>query len=299
MTDEWAQLWISNFTAYMTVECGASEHTKAAYESDLAQFLEYVGKPMKAVKGDDIRAFIINRIDAGVCPRSVRRKVSAIKSFYGFVFAERGMRVDPTKTVRAPRAFKPVVRPITSEEVEHLLATIGTERALDIRNKAIIYAVYGSGFRASEVIRLTLNDLNFTDSVAKVRLGKGQKDRYVPLNDKERAALQLYLEQARPKLANEDSKKFVFLGRNGTPFTRQRLWQILTTLSIPVLGRAVSPHKYRHAFVSDLINADAEIRIVQSMVGHKSVLTTMGYMHDDIHRIRRLYLKAHPRGTQL
>src|SRR5713226_5911523 len=180
MTDKWAQRWISSFLAYMRIERGASDHTFSAYESDLAQFQEYVGKPMKDVKGDDIRAFIINRTGAGVGPWSVRRKVSALKSFYGFVFAERGMRADPTKTVRAPKAFKPVVRPITSEEVDVLLKATGTRNALEIRDRAIIYALYGSGFRASEVTRLTLNNLNFADSVAKVRLGKGGKDRFVP-----------------------------------------------------------------------------------------------------------------------
>lgn len=299
MNDPWAQRWICNFIAYMRMERGASDHTVIAYEIDFAQFIEFAGKSMKGVTGDDIRAFIGNRIEAGVIPRTVRRKVSALKSFYGFVFAERGIRADPTKTVRAPKAFKPVVRPVTLKEVDLLLKVTGTRNALEIRDRAIIYALYGSGFRASEIIRLTFKDLNFTDSVAKVRRGKGGKDRFVPMNEDECAALRLYLEQARPKLANERSGNFVFLGRNGTPFTRQRLWQILTNRSAPVLGRRVSPHKYRHGFVSDQVNGGAEIRIVQSMVGHKSVLTTMGYMHDDVNRIRQFYLKAHPRGTQV
>lgn len=183
--------------------------------------------------------------------------------------------------------------------MDRLLASIGIEKPLDLRNRALIYAVYGSGFRASEIIRLEMRDLDFARSVAKVRLGKGQKDRFVPLNDQEAAAIRVYLEHGRPKLMKHGDSDFVFIGRLREPFTRQRLWQILTRLSLPVLGRTISPHKYRHAFVADSVNGGAEVRVVQTMIGHSSVSTTMRYMHSDINRIRAEYLNCHPRGREL
>lgn len=299
LIDSWSEEWASHFLAYMTKEYGASVNTLQAYQIDLTQYREALGKPLHAATSDDIRIYIAGLLNAGISPRSCRRKLAAVRSFYRFAFGEAALSHNPAKTLRAPKAYKPVVRPITSKEVDQLLSSIGTERPLDLRNRALIYAVYGSGFRASEIIRLELRDLDFAHSVAKVRLGKGQKDRFVPLNDQEAAAIRLYLEDGRPKLMRHGDSEFVFIGRLREPFTRQRLWQILTRLSLPVLGRTVSPHSYRHAFITDSVNGGAEPRIVQTMVGHSSVLTTMGYMHSDLNRIRAEYLKCHPRGRKL
>ena len=141
---------------------------------------------------------------------------------------------------------------------------------------------------------------SFTIRVKQVRLGKGQKDRIVPLNAMEMDAFRLYLEKARPRFAKQPDNGVLFIGRrSGGPLTRQRLWQILTEISTQVVGRAISPHKFRHAFVTDCINGGASPRTVQTMVGHASVTTTQNYMHSDLERTRAEYLKSHSRGTSL
>jgi integrase/recombinase XerD len=291
--------WLTQYIEYLTGELGYSGHTIAAYESDLNQLEETLTKDLLLGTSDDIRKFILGYLETGVSPRTARRKLSAIKGFYQFVFAEGGLSRDPTRDIRAPKAFRSIVRPITRTEVDQILATLGTDHPLDLRNRVLVYVAYGSGLRVSEAVSLRIADLDFQHAVAKVRLGKGQKDRIVPLNQPEMEAIRLYLERARPIFVRERDNGLLFIGRRGEALTRQRLWQILTRISQRVVGRSISPHKYRHAFVTDTINGGAASRVVQKMVGHSSVKTTMDYMHSDLERVRAEYLRAHPRGAEL
>jgi integrase/recombinase XerD len=289
--------WHAQYFEYLTGERGYSTHTIDAYRSDLEQFQEALAKDLLRGTSDDIRKFILAYLETGVSPQTARRKLSAIKGFYQFVFAEGGLARDPSRDIRAPKAFRSIVRPITRTEVDQILASVGTSNPLDLRNRAIVYVAYGSGLRVTEATNLRIADLDFQHSVAKVRLGKGQKDRMVPLNQPEIDAIRLYLENARPKFAHGQDNGVLFVGRRGEALTRHRLWQILTRISQQVVGRSISPHKYRHAFVTDTINGGGASRVVQKMVGHTSVKTTMGYMHSDLERFRAEYLRAHPRGV--
>ena len=294
-----AEDWISQFFGYLREERGYSEHTLSAYGSDLNQFRAVLGKDPLHASTDDIRQFILGCLESGVSPTTARRKTSTLKSFYQFVFAEGGIAQDPSHHVRAPKAPDVVIRQVTRAEVDQILASVGTDHALDLRNRALVYMAYGSGLRVSELASVKITDVDFQRGVAKVRRGKGQKDRWVPLSAPEMEAIRLYMEKARPRFAAEPDNGVLFIGRRGEPLTRQRLWQVLTGISEPVVGRTVSPHKYRHAFVTDTINGGADFRVVQKMVGHASVKTTMGYMHFDLERTRAEYLKSHPRGATL
>ena len=291
--------WRSQFRDYLTSERGYSEHTLSAYESDLNQFSEALAKDLLGASTDEVRKFILGCLEAGVSPKTARRKLSTIKSFFGFVFAEGGLPKNVAGHIRAPRAFDTIIRPITRAEVEQILAALSSDHPLDVRNRALVYVAYGSGLRVSEIIRLKTDDVNFQQSIAKVRQGKGQKDRFVPLNQLEIEAISLYLNKTRPRFAKQSDNGVLFIGHYGEPLTRQRLWQILTEISSLVVGRAISPHKYRHAFVTDTINGGAGSRVVQKMVGHVSVTTTMEYMHSDLEHLRTEYLKSHPRGAAL
>ena len=288
--------WLSLFSQYQEGERAHAGNSIAAYSIDLGQFSEALQKDILQATSDDIRKFILDCLNRDISPKSARRKLCAIRSFYQFVYAEGGLARDPSRDIRGPKAYKTLVRPIVREEVDLILASIGTEHPIDIRNRAILHACYGSGLRASELTHLQIADLNFAHSVAKVRLGKGQKDRHVPLNQREVEAIKLYLELARPHFIKAPDHGVLFVGRYGEPFTRQRLWQIMTELSEAVVGRSISPHKYRHAFVTDTTNGGASLRVVQKMAGHRSVKTTQGYMHSDFGRVRAEYLKSHPRG---
>lgn len=291
--------WIVRFFEYLTVERGYSGHTLSAYRSDLDQFRTTLAKDLLSASTDDIRTFILGCLESGVSPKTARRKLSSIRSFLQFVFGEGGINRDPSRHVRAPKAFDAVIRPITRPEVDQIMASLNSNRPLDVRDRALMFAAYGSGLRVSEAIDLKITDINLEKSIAKVRQGKGRKDRWVPLSPPEIEAIRLYLERARPRFAKDPDNGALFIGRNGQPLTRQRVWQVLTTISKRIVGRAISPHKYRHAFVTDTINGGAEPHVVQMMVGHVSVRTTMEYMHFDLERTRAEYLKSHPRGAAL
>jgi integrase/recombinase XerD len=289
--------WLARFFLYLTEELAYSEHTLTAYRMDLEQFQDsLVSKDLLGAIADDIRSFILARLESGLSPKTARRKLSSIRAFFTFVFGERGISQNPTKHIKAPKAFNKIIRPITLPEVEQVLAAIGAERPLDIRNRALVHVAYGSGLRVSEMIRLKVADVDFRNCVAKVRLGKGLKDRFAPLGPREIEAISAYLEKARPRLAHEPDAGHVFLGKRGEILTRQRVWQILVQLSNQTVDRAISPHKYRHAFVTELINRGANYRVVQEMVGHASPQTTNRYMHSDLERVRKEYIKSHPRG---
>lgn len=291
--------WLALFSQYQEGERAHADNSISAYAIDLEQFRTSLPKDVLLATSDDIRKFILGCLDSGVSPKTARRKLCAIRSFYQFVYGEGGLAKDPSRDIRGPKAHRTLVRPITREEVDLILASIGTEQPIDIRNRAILHACYGSGLRASELTHLHIADLNFVDSVAKVRLGKGQKDRHVPLNEREVEAIRQYLELARPRFVKAPDEGILFVGRYGEPLTRHRLWQIMTELSKVVVGRAISPHKYRHAFVTDTTNGGASLRVVQKMAGHRSVRTTQGYLHSDLARVRAEYLKSHPRGIAL
>jgi integrase/recombinase XerD len=296
--EEESAKWRAHFLEYLTAVRGYSEHTISAYESDLDQFSEGLGKKeLLSASTDDVRQFISSRLEQGISPKTARRALSVIKSLFQFVFGEGGIDHDPSRHIRGPKAFDAIIRPITRPEVERVLAAIGIDHPLGIRDRAIVFAVYGSGVRVSEVVTLKAADVDFQHSVAKIRLGKGRKDRFVPMSSPEMEAFRLYLKEARPRLSKEPDNGVLFIGQRGEPLTRQRVWQVLTKISKRIIGRGISPHKYRHAFVTETIKGGANYRVVQAMAGHASVLTTMGYMHSDFDRTRSEYLKSHPRGV--
>ncbi len=290
---------LAQFFEYLTAERAYSKHTISAYQSDLDQFSAALAKDLLSASTDDIRKFILGCLEVGASPKTARRKLSAIKGFFHFVFVEGHSTEDPSRHIRAPKAFDAIVRPITQAEVDQILVSLGKDRRLDLRNRALVYIAYGSGLRVSEMVNLRTADIDFQHSVAKVRLGKGGKDRLVPLNPPEMESLRSYLQKARPLFAKQSGSEWLFVGRRGERLTRQRIWQVLTELSTRIVGRGISPHKYRHAFVTDTINGGAGPRVVQKMTGHVSINTTMDYMHSDIERSRAEYLKSHPRGGAL
>jgi integrase/recombinase XerD len=295
--------WPAAFLQSLKSEMGYSDHTIASYGFDLEQFGRHLSRPLLTATSRDIAKFIAQRLESGISPMSARRQHAAIRSFYYFVVNEGGIKGNPTRFLRAPKAHRPIIRRINLEEIESLLAAIGTEKALDLRDRALILTAYGSGLRVSELAHLRMSDIDFVHAVAKVRLGKGRKDRLVPLNAREIEALRIYLGKGRPRLAADPDNERLFIGghgngKRGRPLTRQRIWQVFAGISRQTLKRCVSPHKFRHAFVTDTINGGAEPRTVQAMAGHANFSTTMGYMHTDLERIRTHYLKSHPRAIE-
>ena len=289
--------YAQQFLEYIAGERGYSPHTVEAYGLDLEQFKRSLRKSLLRASSHDIRKHVARCLARGESAQTASRKLSSIRSFYQFVFMEGGLPRNPARHIHKPKIPQTIVRPTTGKEVDELLAAMPANTPREMRDRALLYVAFGSGLRASELSDLRLADLDFPNGVAKVRLGKGKKDRLVPMNRREMEALALWLDKGRPQFAREPDNGHVFIGRYGWVMTRQRLWQVTTAISADVLGRGVSPHKFRHAFVTETINGGADIRVVQQMAGHASINTTRRYLHFDLERLRAQYLKAHPRGA--
>jgi integrase/recombinase XerD len=297
--------WVDQFSRHLSDERSYPANTITAYETALEQFRSAINKPLLEATPDDIRNFIAAILARGGSGQTARQKLYALRSFYKFVYLENGLPCNVGRSTHTPKIKQTIVRPITGAEVDKLLGSLGTNTPRDIRDRAILYVAYGSGLRVGELIRLRLGDLDIAHSIVRVNCGKGQKDRLVPMNEMETNALDLYLREARPQLLGDaPGTDFLFIGECrpghplGHPLTRQRVWQLLTNVSKAVVGRPISPHKFRHAFVTDMVNGGADIRVVQAMAGHSSINTTQRYLHSDLERLRREYLKAHPRGGE-
>jgi site-specific recombinase XerD len=205
--------WLSQFMDYLAGERGYSKHTISAYEADMDQFKEVLAKDLLDASTDDVRTFVLGILESGLSPKSARRKLSVVRGFYQFVFCEGGLPNDPSRHLHGPKAFKTIIRPITRGEVDQTLGFLGTDRVQDIRDRALVYTLYGSGLRVGELVRLQIADINFAQRVAKVRRGKGQKDRTAPMNQSEMEAIRLYLvRRETPRLCRGGSKSLTDTG---------------------------------------------------------------------------------------
>ncbi len=289
--------WLKMFLEYLNVDRGVSPHTLTSYSRTLELFRKAVRKDWALVTADDIHAYSTRLFKSGVSAKTVRQRIAALRHFFRFLFFEKLLPYELTRHVNPPKTPKSVVRPVTTEEVEKMLAALGTDSPLDLRNRALLHVAFGSGLRVSEILKLRTKDVDLEHGIAKVRQGKGGKDRLTPMNPAEMQSIRDYLERSRPNLARGRIADVLFISDNAKPLTRQRIWQVFERLSLSVLGRKVSPHKHRHAFVTETMRGGADIRVVQTMVGHRHVQTTAHYLHSDFDRVRQWYFKTHPRGV--
>src|SRR5581483_7514747 len=219
------QQFLYHFDEYLEGERAYSASTVASYNFDLTRFANFTDKPLLERGCDDIRKYIVSRLDAGKNPLSVRRELAAIKSFYEFLVLEGHLRRNPASVIPGPKAYRKVVRPVVTSEADAMLASIDTSTPEGLRNYALVHVVYGSGLRVSEAMRLQISDLNWTESTVKIRQGKGKKDRLAPMNNAEMEALSSWLINGRPKVVRETDTGHVFLGWRsagwGKKLTRQ------------------------------------------------------------------------------
>jgi site-specific recombinase XerD len=297
---------IAGFLDYLS-ERGCSKETIVSYEFDLKRFASSAKKDLAHVTPDDIRAFIVERLGV-VSASTASRQLYALRCFYSYLLDEELITVNPAHRIAAIKVPLPVVLAPTLQEVESMIESVtlaGTKKeiAVGLRNRAIILTVYGSGLRVSEVITLKIADIDFSRNVIAVRLGKGKKDRLTPMNNREAAALIDWLRQGWPVVATECSGNLAFIGTKGRggkgqPLTRQAIVMMLKSVSLRSVGRLVSPHKLRHAFCTDLVNGGADVRVVQTMMGHADLGSTQRYMHSNIEHTQEQYMQFHPRGNE-
>ncbi len=276
-----------------------------AYESDLQQYSEFLLKRKRAprdARRQDVRDFLNALLSNGVDGRSVARKLSALRHFYKYLLLDRYITIDPTLNIDAPRQWKVLPKSLAGDEVESVLQ--GPPRAKDdratqalaLRDRAMLEVFYAGALRVSEIINLKLEDLKLELGYVLVR-GKGDKERIVPLGRAAQEIVQQYLQNARPVLAAGKSSPVLFIARGARGITRQRVWQMVNAASAQS-ARHASPHMLRHSCATHMVENGADLRTVQTILGHADISTTQVYTHLALDRLNRVYQQHHPRGKQ-
>jgi integrase/recombinase XerD len=294
---------LSSFLDYLRVERGSAKLTIAAYTSDLAQFAEFLEKRHVVLSGArraDVREYIQELFSNSLDGRSVGRKLSAIRQLYRHLLLDGKIDKDPTLNIDLPKQWKVLPKALSRAEVGAMLAEKqpGKEtirgHALALRDRAMIELLYAGGVRVSEVADARLEDLKLEMGYILVR-GKGDKERIVPLGVPAQQALQRYLKSGREVVVKKRSSPLLFLGIGGRRLTRQRVWQLVGKASL-ASGRHASPHMLRHSCATHMVENGADLRTVQTILGHSDISTTQIYTHVALDRLKSVYAKHHPRA---
>jgi integrase/recombinase XerD len=296
---------VNSFLDYLKIEKGLAPLSVAAYESDLQQYSEFLLKHKRAprdARRQDVRDFLNALLSNGVDGRSVARKLSALRHFYKYLLLDRYITIDPTLNIDSPRQWKVLPKSLAVDEVESVLQgpprakDDRVTRALASRDRAMLEVFYAGALRVSEIINLKLEDLKLELGYVLVR-GKGDKERIVPLGRAAQEIVQQYLQNARPVLAAGKSSPFLFIARGARGITRQRVWQMVSAASAQS-ARHASPHMLRHSCATHMVENGADLRTVQTILGHADISTTQVYTHLALDRLNRVYQQHHPRGKR-
>ena len=290
---------LDQFLDGIWLESGLSANTLAAYRTDLLAFQGWLAKKgltLEQVTRADLLAYLAANVRAGLSPRSSARHLSTLRRFYRYLLIQGSTQVDPTADVRSPVIGRPLPKNISEQGVEKLLSTPPRDTALGSRDRAMLETMYASGLRVSELVGLTLNELDLTTGLVRV-VGKGGRERIVPLGEEASESLREYLGQARSDLLKAQLTDAVFVTRRGGPMTRQAFWQLIKRYAQQAgIGAEFSPHSLRHAFATHLLNHGADLRSVQMLLGHTDLSTTQIYTHVARARLQSLHGTHHPRG---
>jgi len=291
---------LAAFFDYLKVEKGLARLSVNAYRTDLLQFAETLTKPLLKARRQDVREFLDRLLSNEVDGRSVARKLSALRHFYKYLLLDRMIDEDPTLNIETPKQWKVLPKALSREEATQVmkadrpLPDSRLAQAMWARDRAMMEILYAGGLRVSELVNLKLEDVKLDLGYALVH-GKGDKDRIVPLGAPAIAAVTEYLAQARGALANNKRSPNVFIGRNARPLTRQRIWQLVQAAA-RATGRPASPHMLRHSAATHMVEAGADLRTVQTILGHADISTTQIYTHLAMDRLKAVHAQHHPRA---
>jgi integrase/recombinase XerD len=291
---------LERFQEYLALEDGASPRTLEAYGRDLERLAVWC--TTKAVAAPSaltpalLRDFVYHLKDIGLAPSSIRRSVSATRTYFKFMIGEGQMSSDPSERLETPKKWRTLPEVLSVEEVTRLLSAVSIDEPLVFRDRAMLELAYGAGLRVSEWIELGVQDLMLEESVIRV-FGKGSKERLVPIGRSAIGAVGMYLRELRPKLERGEGKGRLFLNARGKPLSRMGAWKILRKyVTIAKIEKHVSPHTLRHSFATHLLEGGADLRAVQEMLGHADISTTQIYTHVDREYLRSVHKQFHPRG---
>jgi len=294
-----AERLIEEFLDALWLEKGLSPHTRSAYRTDLrafARWLEGRGLTLESVGRDAVLDHLGWRLSEGYQARSTARFLSGLRSFYKYAVREGRLAEDPTLLVSMPQLGAPLPKSLSEADVEALLAAPDTEDTLGLRDRTMLEVLYATGLRVTELISLTLDEINLREGSLRV-FGKGSKERLIPLGEEAIAWLESYLKTARPLLLGGQPGDILFPSQRGTPMTRQTFWhRIKLHAQVAGIRTSLSPHTLRHAFATHLLNHGADLRTVQMLLGHTSLSTTQIYTHVARVRLQQLHAQHHPRG---
>ncbi len=292
------RLAFEGFLNYLRVEKGLAGNTITAYRSDVGEFLDFLEgrkRDLKAVRHADLTAFL-QRLYERLSPRSVMRKIVSLRAFFKFLVLDGYLEQNPAQNLETPRVWHTLPEYLTREEVEALLAGPDLESPHGMRDRCMLEVLYATGLRVSELIRLKLSEMNLEVGIIQP-VGKGDKQRVVPLGGSALRYLRSYLNRARPRFLKGRESAFVFLTQQGGPMSRQYFWMLLNRYA-KAAGRQgrIGPHMLRHSFATHLLENGADLRAVQTMLGHADISTTQIYTHVTRHRLREIYNRTHPRA---
>jgi len=281
------------------VENGLSKNTLSAYRSDLSQLALWQKKNNSELFGltrEHLLRYLSHAQQQGKSSRSSARMLSSVKRLFQYLIRESELESDPTAQIDSPRYMKPLPSSLTESDTDALLNAPNTNTAQGLRDQAMLETLYASGLRVSELIGLQLSQLNLTDGLVRV-VGKGNKERLVPLGEQAILSLQQYLAEARPELLRQRQSDAVFVSNRGRAMVRQTFWHLIKRYVVSAgINKVVSPHTLRHAFATHLLNHGADLRVLQMLLGHSSLSTTQIYTHVAKERLKRLHAQHHPRG---
>ncbi len=284
------------FLDFCRIEKGLAANTVAAYERDLSGFQELVGNAETIPGGGEIGRYLDSLRASGLSASTIARKLTTLRNFYRFLLRQEWIASDPTAMLSLPRQWKSLPKYLTLEEIDRLLAAPDPARPTGLRDRAMLALLYATGMRVSELCRVRTTDLDPDLGVIRV-FGKGGKQRIVPVGRPALAAVAEYVETGRPRLLGVRNSPYLFVSARGKPLTRQGFWKALAGYGKAAgVARRLSPHIVRHSFATHLLEGGADLRSVQTMLGHADISTTQIYTHVMRSRLRRIVDEYHPRA---
>lgn len=291
---------LEKYFNYLLIERGVAQNTLEAYRRDLRRFLLIVQEKgftdFQQIMPEAIIEYLVRIKDEGLSPNSMNRSLAAIRGFYKYLLQEKMIEQTPLTNIELAKVWMRLPDTISKEEMNLILAQPGVETASSLRDSAMLELLYATGIRVTELIGLTMNSINWQVGFLVV-MGKGSKERIVPIGKTAYDCTKLYVEQARPQLMRGKNTDILFLNRFGGIFTRQGFWKMIVGYAKKSgLQKKVHPHTFRHSFASHLLEGGADLRTVQVMLGHADISTTQIYTHITRERLKEIHQKYHPRG---
>ncbi len=291
--------WLEGFRDYLVLEAGDSPHTVVSYGRDLQRLVVFAVS--RGVSGPElltqkhIRDFVYGLKDLGLAPSSIRRQISAVRTYFRFLIADGHVSRDPSDQIELPKTWQRLPEALSHAEVGALLASPAVDEPLAWRDRSLLEIAYGTGARVSEIVGLGLGDVWYDEALVRV-FGKGGKERLVPIGRRALGAVALYARETRPTLDRGNTAGRLFLNARGGPLSRVGAWGIIKRCAVRAgIQRRVTPHMLRHTFATHLLEGGADLRAVQEMLGHADLSTTQIYTHVDRDYLRRIHKAYHPR----